>query len=486
MLYLYIMSTNNILVVIIKNNRIKNLIFLSIIFLLITPLMANGQYIRNNNIFKINNPNHDTNDDNYKMIIIGPSQYSTSIEPLIIHKNSHGIESKFVSLDDIYSGTYFDVQGRDNPEKIKYFIKDTVENWNSLYILFIGNFKQVPVRFCYNNDNYPAYPELKFVSELYYADIYDSLGELSSWDLDNDGIFGEWDGEEAEDKNINLTPDIAVGRLACNNIDEVNIVVNKIINYESQPADSSWFKRMVVAGGDTYKKFEGYEGEIYNQRALDEMDDFTPVKLWASTGKLTKNGLEIVQEINKGCGFLYFSGHGNPDIWATYTPERELVGNFDKININFLKNQGKLPVCLVGGCHNSQFTTDLNRQIRALTIWDIIFQNSNNYNGCWSWLLTSREQGGSIATIGTTGLCWYSAEYNGGGTDWLNVHFFNEYANGEKTLGNIWKNTISDFIESYPIDWDTPSGGDSSLNVKAIQQWTILGDPSLKIGGYEN
>ena len=65
--------------------------------------------------------------DNYDMIIIAPSSYNPGLEPLIEHKNNREIVTTFVSLDDIYSGTYFEVQGRDNQEKIKYFIKDAIE-----------------------------------------------------------------------------------------------------------------------------------------------------------------------------------------------------------------------------------------------------------------------------------------------------------------------------------------------------------------------
>ena len=40
--------------------------------------------------------------------------------------------------------------------------------------------------------------------------------------------------------------------------------------------------------------------------------------------------------------------------------------------------------------------------------------------------MVSKRNGGTIATIGATGLCWYSAEYDGGGTDFLNIQFFKE------------------------------------------------------------
>ena len=72
----------------------------------------------------------------------------------------------------------------------------------------------------------------------------------------------------------------------------------------------------------------------------------------------------------------------------------------------------------------------------------------------------------------------------GGGVDWLNVQLFKEYSSDVKILGQIWKNAITKYLDEFPIDWETPSGEVSSIDAKSVQEWTLLGDPSLKIGGY--
>jgi len=416
----------------------------------------------------------------YDMVIIAPSIYSSALASLVEHKNNFGIITTLVTLDDIYDGTYFETQGRDNPEKIKYFIKDAIENWQISYVLFVGNTAQMPVRYCYNDDEYINSPEPYFVSELYYADIYDESLEFSTWDTNEDDIFGEWDGSVATDKPIDLKPDVCIGRLSCIDEEEVKTVVDKIINYESFKANPSWFNKIVVVGGDTYSEFEGYEGEIYNEAASKAIADFTSVKLWASTGAL-KNGWDIVKEINKGCGFWYLSGHGSDRTWVTNSPEGSSVGEFNSWHIFFLKNKNKLPICLVGGCHNSEFS------VAAVKSFNV-FNFFKWFKECWSWKLLSKSNGGSIATIGSTGLAWYSAEYDGYGTDWLNIHFFEEYANYNSEepifLGQICKEILTSYIENFPINWETPSGGAQSINAKTVQEWTLLGDPSLAIGGY--
>lgn len=464
-------------VIVLQKRMVKMLVLVLFLLTTIAPMIVYADHDFHSQPITVSQPIiKKTNRDSYDMIIIAPSSYSSALESFIQHKNNRGIVTTFVSVNDIYSGT----QGRDNQEKIKYFIKDAIESWGITHVLFVGAYNQVPVRYCYNNDEYSNYPEPKFISDLYYADIYDENGDFSSWDNNNNEYYGEWDGVMAQDKPINLTPDVCLGRLPCKNTGEISAVVNKIKNYENQLADPSWFKRLVVAGGDTYQKFEGYEGEQYNQMAIDLMDGFTPVKLWGSNGKLTEKGWELIKEINQGCGFLYLSGHGSPKTWSTKTPSGTWIGDFSQFKMFFLFNRNKLPVCLVGGCHNSQFDTN---------IWNLLknfreaWYHSTWLPKCWSWQLLSRSSGGSIATIGATGLGWYSCEFDGGGVDWLNIQFFREYSNDEKIIGKIWKNSLTEYMNTYTIDWDTPSGGDHSLRVKTVQEWALLGDPSLTIGG---
>lgn len=421
------------------------------------------------------------NFENFDMIIITPLKYSSYIQVLVEHKNNHNIKTKPVILDEIYKGTYFSVQGRDDQEKIKYFVKNSIENWKIKYILFIGNSDQIPIRYCYNYDNYSNYPEYKFISELYYADIYDVENNFSSWDSDQDCIFGEWAGETAEDKQIDLKPDVCIGRLPCENKEEVTVMIKKIINYEENQADSSWFKKIIVVGGDTYKQFQGYEGEIYNQMALDAMTDFTAVKLWSSINTLTKFGRSIIKAINHGAGFVYFSGHGSKRIWQTNYPNGSWAGRFTPLQMFFLLNKNKLPVCVVEGCHNSEFTTKENVEQEKT---DQLLNIQTKLKECWSWVLTSKKIGGSIATIGSTGLCWYSAEYEGAGTNYLSLQFFKQYANGTTTLGDLWKNAITVFLDNNEINWETQAGGTSSIDAKTVEEWVLLGDPSLKIGGF--
>jgi len=64
----------------------------------------------------------------YDFIIITPADFSNELQPLVTHKEQHAITTKIVTLDDIYDSVYFPAQGRDDVEKIKYFIKNAHES----------------------------------------------------------------------------------------------------------------------------------------------------------------------------------------------------------------------------------------------------------------------------------------------------------------------------------------------------------------------
>jgi hypothetical protein len=207
----------------------------------------------------------------YDLVIIAPSKFSKEIERLVEHKNSHGIKTILKTTEEIYK----EYPGVDKPEQIKYFIKDALESFGIRYVLLIGGMKSliwgrprddvnqgtrdwyVPVR--YNNlfDD-PEHPlgsiyDPGVISDLYYADIYKEGGVFENWDPNGDGVFAAWGRPGVEnDTDLDLYPDVYLGRLACRNMQEVKNVIDKIIKYEKNGCDPSWFKRIIVVSGDGF------------------------------------------------------------------------------------------------------------------------------------------------------------------------------------------------------------------------------------------
>ncbi len=426
-------------------------------------------------------------DSDYDLLIICPKKFSFALRPLVRHKIKHNVSTNIVTLKDIYSQS---PEGRDDAEKVKLFIKDAYDNRNISYVLLVGGKKSqfnswhCPVRYVQMGNSW----ETQILSDLYFADIYDSEGIFSSWDSDDDGLFGEWIyGEQPDDKYLDLYPEIGIGRLPCRNRLEVRIMVRKIIKYEKSTYDKSWFWDIVAIAGDTYPEcynetWVGNEGEYYSDLVLENMTDFRPITYYTSDGTL--NGwFDIYRAINKGCGFLYFNGHASPRTWSThFTNSSNWTKAFTVNHIRLLHNRNKLPICVVGGCHTNQFDVSIFKAFNSLQRW-----RGEATIECWSWLMTRKVGGGSIATIGCTALGFTKEDKVSfkGGACILEVQFFKQYGQDNvDIIGDTWANAVSWYIDTYPVDWNQPLTNDSWIDVQIVQTWNLFGDPSLKIGGY--
>jgi len=438
--------------------------------------------------------------DNYDMVIIAPKKFSTKLQTLIKHKNNIGVSTVLKTTEDIY-GNY---EGRDEPEQIKYFIKDAIENWGVKYVLLAGGRKgqknswYVPVRYANLEDIDWYFNETSYISDLYYADVYkyseSSDGqEFDSWDSNGNGIFAEWkDGSHFPEDELDLYPDVIVGRLACRDIFELDIMIKKIIKYETSASSQDWFKKMMVFGGDTFPNDDNeYEGELETDLSSSYMQaiGFDITKFWVSNGAL-KSQRDVIRAISQGAGFMHFAGHGTPIVWSTHPVHSEdwLDGLYNSAMYR-LRNRNKLPVIVVGGCHNSQFDVALSNFIRDLKKEGKNFFSigENTQLGafwrytwvpeCWSWKIVTKRNGGAIATIGNTGLRYgYPGNYTLKGLQgWIQPRFFYEIAvSGKKTLGEAHSQAITDYANNFRVHTDR-------IDCKVIQEWTLLGDPSLKI-----
>jgi hypothetical protein len=341
------------------------------------------------------------------------------------------------------------------------------------------------------------YAEPSFLSDIYYADIYNSKGDFSSWDSNNDNIFSVWN--ETFRETMDLYPDVYLGRLPCRNKNEVEIMVNKIIQYEQTKRDESWFKNLILVAGDSYvnKGEDDFnEGEIISEAAIDLMPDFTPIKVYASMNDINRK--TVNNAMNQGAGFAYFCGHGSSVSWSTHFPpaidDRDNWTTGYKVeDMIFLRNKEKQPITIVGGCHNGQFDISIPNSIKegidayGFTYFFTRFFFDGWVPKCWAWWLTSKSEGGAIATIANTGLGTHGEEDSdhNGIIDylevldgWMELRFLELY--GKEKQDNLGENhgqTIVEYLHLF-------QGNNEKMDTKMIQQWELFGDPSLKIGGY--
>ena len=425
-------------------------------------------------------------EDECDMVIIAPEIFSKQIQPLIDHKNSHGVQTILKTTEEIYD----EYTGRDKAEQVKYFIKDALETWNITYVLLIGGKKgqssdwYVPVRYSNLDDGFDRY--VCFISDLYFADIYKNGNEFEDWDSNGNDIFAEWIGFTKDE--LDLVPDVYLGRLPCRNRFEVKIVVDKIINYENNAYGQSWFNKMVVVGGDTFPEVSGpfpYEGESTCDVAAEYMDGFDVTKLYTSTGTLTSSD-DLIDALSEGCGFFLTRGKGGTNRVRVNTIDgTEFIPLHNKY-IPKLKNKDMYPICILGECLHGKFDVSILNIFKLLKKEPYYYQDDCSPESI-AWRMVRKINGGSIATLSNSNLCFGSygdsdnnsipddAERYGG---LLACEVFRLYGEeGKKILGEIHAITISDYVANFPVM-------SNKIDCKSVQEWILFGDPSLVIGGY--
>jgi hypothetical protein len=402
--------------------------------------------------------------DEYDFLIITYDNFKSALEPLAELKNQDGINTKIVTLSEVYDGTYFEVQGIDAPEKIKYFIKNALENWNIHYLLLVGSgvegVEKFPVRYAYIPD--PPHEE-QFGSVLYYADIYKDGGEFEDWDSNGNGVFAEWSGDLRDD--IDLYPDVCLGLIPCNNKREVKTIVNKIINYK---AHNKITNKIVQVGGDTFPGDpEGvFEGEFANECVMKVLPGYNATRYWASEERITKRN--IAKGFKSSVDFIDFSGHGGTSVWGTHPPEdkknwvpeatlRSPTIYFTKIDFDlyFVNNKMKLPVVVYNACSNNKWTRD---------------------EQCLGYKTLSKKNGGGIASYAASalGFGYHGSQECDRRWGWCEVHTFEGLYN-DKILGNVWNDVITNYVDNFSsLSWDR-------IDQKTMLGYSMFGDPTLAI-----
>ena len=404
--------------------------------------------------------------EEYKYVIITPNEFSGTLSNFVDYKNNRNISTKLVTLSEVYSGSYFPVNGRDDAEKIKYFIKNTYDNWGTQYVLFVGGDDYFPVREVHIYVDYNEGDDEVFISDLYFVDLYDSENEFVTWDSNGNNVFGEYDwGSPPKYDDFDLFPDVCLGRLAVEESQELQLILDKITAYETQESwIQDWFSKIVVIGGDTIPNEESGvdEGEYVNQAILDIMDGFQPDKIWDSNKRLSgivPTGVDNIENgINNGAGFVDWAGHGAPKVWTTYphNGDRQTLptpwGTYYNSQIMSLTNGYKLPIVVTGACSVGKF---------------------NKNSECFTWAFVKNPDGGGIASIGPSGLSWGES-----GSATINVlegrmqvSLFGAYDDGVETFGQMWANGITKYIRP------NMDGG----HHKTCVQWQPFGDPTLQI-----
>jgi len=407
--------------------------------------------------------------DEYDLLIIAPEAFQSALQPLVDHKNNLNppVNTILVNLEDIPSGV-----GVDQQEDIKYYIRDAKENWGITYLLLVGaglkDNEIFPVRYAWI-DSAPI--EDNFPSDLYYADFYNSTGGFSNWDKDGDGKYAEWNIDFA---NVDVLPDVYLGKMPANNAAEVTTVVNKIINYK---ASNKMVKKILQVAGDGVAGDAVNEGEYANVKVLEKLPGYSSIRVWAShpnpdyeTQELTK--MNIRKGFMSAVDFVDFSGHGSYASWAVHPPNDDTVWLPEATLISprhgflfydydqyMIRNSKKLPVVVYTACCNHKYVA---------------------FEECLGWKGLIKENGGAIAGFAESGIGHGSsgAAFVTRMIGWMEIKIFEELYNA-KILGDAWGNAITSYYTNFETNL-------LKTDYKTMIEFSMFGDPTLAIEDGDN
>jgi hypothetical protein len=322
--------------------------------------------------------------------------------------------------------------------------------------------------------------------------------------LINHRIFSpEWSNFVSRKDVMDYYPDVAVGRLPIRYTSEAAVVVDKIIDYETN-ADDSWFKNGVVVSGDTFPPSRGgspgwYEGEMGTGHTVESLESngFNMEKLWLSIPGAWTGPQDVIDAISAGAGFVHFAGHSNPASWGNHPPDDTEHVFIDGIRIwdmHKLTNTGEYPIVMLGGCHSAQFNVTMSNIISGIRQYGLMgyFFTSPMRFFYYEWVphdLSSwfviQEGGGGIASMGNTGLGYgyVNSMADAGLGGWLDPRFFDNYVN--ESLDDEVRNYLGPLHDSSIVDYINIIGNvnKDQIDRKTIEEHVLLGDPSLRIGG---
>jgi len=313
-------------------------------------------------------------------IIIAPRHFFAALQPLVAQRQAQGLRVRLVAVEDIYplfNGGIF------HPEAIRAFVAYAHANWPGpavKYLFLVGdgnfNFKG------YNPASYGPFTPT-------WIPPYREFADPSQGDVPVDSRFGDVDG--------NGMPEVYVGRIPAQTVEEVAAYVTKALAYEAQPP-SAWQLHALLVADNGETSDEGFDSQLERLRmwfptALTTqtiyMENYCPPALTPCPSAT----LAVTQAWNAGAGLLVYSGHGSIHRWA----HEPLIFN---TYLTALTQTTALPFLLSLDCWDGYwmfpplYPSLPGRDVRSIG----------------EWATTVLTQTGAIAAYGPAGLAFASSE----------------------------------------------------------------------------
>ena len=395
----------------------------------------------------------------YEYVIVTNKKLKDVFQKLANWKSRKGIRSKVItteSIDSLYSGAT-------KQERIKRALAD-IENLS--YVLLAGDTTIVPTCMCYIGKE-------KATDSITPADSYYACLGTMNWDRDEDGVYGEFED------SVSMLPSLNVSRMVATSVSGAQILVDKIINYESNPDTTNWQDKILMAGTSVgykengkwypYTKNGKSDTQIWGQMMYDAYINPATSGQTSWNGELTRfydtytdisgddtydfTSFNLRKELRKGYTFVNVMTHGSERSWKM----EKNYSDFDISATSFV-NSG-YTIITTTACLTNAFDYKNEDRHRCLS-YNFLLDKSN---GILAYLGTSRENWYVPRRLNELG---YDADYDGLAYRKLFEEKYHRMGKALTGVKGLKRNEAMDDYDSDRKVW-------MSLN--------LLGDPEMPV-----
>jgi hypothetical protein len=395
----------------------------------------------------------------------------------IVWKNALGYNTKIISITDQDIAAQ---PGQDLAAKIRNYLRTFYLELGIKYVLFVGDYQTVPMRYCYPNPSNhqntagtPGGTGGEVPTDYYYADL--SNPDETSWDADGDGYYGEY-GQDYPD----FCPEVYVGRIPVNNPSKIIYTLNKIVSFEQDTGE--WKHHALAPGAFFYFSNETAPntGPMDGARigaviADDFMENWTVSRYTEAQGLESSEypGAPLTEATwtqdwkNNQYAIVNWGAHGWSDltarkVWTTddgdYIPEA---------------NEMTWPMML---STSSNLDDDYPSLVTSISCY-VGYPEPNNWGNLGIDLLTLPGFGASVGIISSARTPYGNLDWptDLGGSDSLIYEFNNNIINRSQTIGEAFYQ--AKFFCNLHYGWTS--------NEEYIDLYTfnLYGDPSMIFEG---
>ena len=276
-------------------------------------------------------------------IIITPALFLDQAERVRALREEQVPESERLSVEIVQLEDIWDEfsAGTVDPAAIKHFLHYVYFYWTSprlRYVLLLGD-----TDYDYRNIS----GQSKMMIPTYQKDGVSDVGSYATDDKYTFLASGIWDE----------LPDIAIGRYPAQTVDQLEIMIDKLVNYVLTPEPGIWQNTLTLVADDPLRPSTSIEMEhIRDSETLSGvlpgsthinkiyLTEYPEVKDPNSPYiKKPKAREDFLQKLYNGTLLINYFGHGSPNVWA-----QEEV--FSISDLGLVRTGMKLPFWVAGTC----------------------------------------------------------------------------------------------------------------------------------------